>query len=116
MVMARHFGSAFLGHSTSVDQLASLKKGLGKLELKKILQIYTDEPNVNWKLVELLEEELEDNKKSLVNTGSCGLLVVNHAFQVGHQTTGWNVNSFLKQTIFNFLATEKFPLKFCTVR
>ena len=43
MVMARYFGSAFWGHSTAFDLFASWKKGLGKLELKEILQISMDE-------------------------------------------------------------------------
>ena len=129
MVMARYSGSAFFGHSTAVDLLASLKKGLGKLELKKILQISMDGPNGNWKLVELLEEELEDNEESLISIGSCGLHVVNRAFQGGHQTTSWNVNSLLKAmyTLFKdsparradhiqFSGDEKFALKFCAVR
>ena len=47
MVMARYFGSAFLGYSTAVDLLSGLKKGLGKLKLKKISQIYMDGPNAN---------------------------------------------------------------------
>ena len=83
----------------------------------------------NWKLVELLEEELEDNEEPLISTGPCGLHVVNRAFQVGHQTTGWNVNSFLKPmfTLFKdsparradyiqFSEDEKFVLKFSAVK
>ena len=42
MLMASYFGSVLLRHSTAVDLLASLKKALGKLELKKILQISMD--------------------------------------------------------------------------
>ena len=106
-----------------------MKKGLGKLEQKEISQISMDGQNVNWKLAELLEDELEDNEESLISTGSCGLHVVNRAFQVGHQTTGWNVNSLLKAvyTLFKdsparralyikFSGDEKFALKFCAVR
>ena len=74
------------------------------------------------KLVKLLEEEFEDNEESLISSGSCG-------FQVGHQTTGWNVNSLLKAMYalfkdsparradyIQFSGDEKFALKFCAVR
>ena len=57
------------------------------------------------------------------------LQITNHALQVGHQATGWNVNSLLKamDTLFKdspvqtadyiqLSGNTQFALKFCAVR
>lgn len=48
-VTSRYFGSAFWGHATASDLLNSFLLVIKDIELKKILQISMDGPNVNFK-------------------------------------------------------------------
>ncbi|GBN27398.1 hypothetical protein AVEN_58359-1 [Araneus ventricosus] len=61
----KYFTSAFMGHSRSDDILSSFLKSVHKVDLSKLLHESMDEPNVNWKSYERLQDEM---KKNLVGT------------------------------------------------
>ena len=56
-----------------------------------------DGPSVNWKFLELYNNELREiYQKTLLNTGSCGLHVLHGSFQTGCSVAEWNINSILR--------------------
>lgn len=130
-VQTRYLTSVFLSRATASDLLKGLTSSLAGLELKKILQISMDGPNVNFKLLKLLKSELRpglDDPKFL-DIGSCGIHTLHCAFKAGIKGTGWSLIEFLR-ALFNLwknvparrgMYTEitgstLFPHKFCTIR
>jgi len=131
IVSTRYFGSAFMGHATSDDLLASFRSALAAVPLSSLLQVSMDGPTVNWKFLDLLEKCMEEEHilTKLINMGSCGLHVVHGAFQSGHKASGWSVNAYLRAMFGTFkdsparradfcaiTGKKTFPLKFCQVR
>ena len=57
-VPVRYLNSAFMGHPTSEDILESFKFALNPIDIRKIIQISMDGPGVNWKFLELYNNEL----------------------------------------------------------
>lgn len=131
-VKTRYLTSVFLGHSDAVSLLIALKSSVPSSDIKKILQLSMDGPNVNHKLHSLLQNDLKENtgsSKSLLDIGSCGLHIVHGAFKIGHKSTSWDLNKFL-YAVFNLFKdsparradfvrltnTNVFPLKFCSIR
>lgn len=111
--------------STANDILHHFKEGLKPLDLKKLLQVSMDGPNVNWKFFKLLCEE----DVTLIDIGSCGLHILHGALQTGHNNVKWMVNDALKSFYWIFKDSparrssyrkltnqEVFPLKFCSIR
>lgn len=130
-VSTRYFGSAFMGHCTSDDLLASFKTVLAAVPLSSLLQVSMDGPTVNWKFMDLLAKDMEQEHclPKMLNMGSCALHVVHGAFQTGHKASGWEVNAYLRAMFGAFkdsparradfraiTGNSKFPLKFCQVR
>lgn len=74
-VCTRYLNSVFLGRTTALDILNSFKEGLQPLDLKKILQVSMDGPNVNHKFFRELKKDLniEPDDKIILDLGSCGL-------------------------------------------
>ena len=104
-VVTQYLDSQFLGHTTAVDLLNSLKTSLSKLNNKKILQISMDGPRVNWKLFSMLcEERWKDDADlpKLLNVGSCGLHVVHAAFCAGCQATHLKIDGLLRALWYLF--------------
>lgn len=129
-VTTRYLTSVFLGHSDAKSLVDSLKTSIPSSEMKKVLQLSMDGPNVNHKLHSMLQNDLkESSSKSLLDIGSCGLHIVHGAFKTGLKSTSWNLNKFLYD-IFNLFKNSparradfkhltgsyNFPLKFCSVR
>ena len=55
-----------------------------------------DGPNVNWKVFEDLQSEIQlENGKNLLNVGSCGLHVIHGAFRSAMSETGWDIETLL---------------------
>lgn len=131
-VCTEYFNSVFLGRATAQDLLDSFITGIHPLDIKKILQISMDGPNVNLSFLKKFQDKIkEDNPdgKNLVNIGVCGLHVVNGAIKTGLQDVNWDVNYFLRDAyyIFNDSPARRaeytaltggiqFPLKHCTTR
>ena len=129
-VTVRHLNSAFMGDASSEDILESFKSALNPIAIEKIIQISMDGPNVNWKFLELYNNELrEGHQKTLLNLGSCGLHVLHGSLQTGHSAAKWNVNSILRSMFNSFKQSQagradfsainpelKLPKKFCQTR
>ncbi|KAJ8399437.1 hypothetical protein AAFF_G00411490 [Aldrovandia affinis] len=88
-----------------------------------------DGPNVNWKFLDLLQEEHAQlyGGKQLVTVGSCGLHTLHNAFKCGF--VAWGLDRLLKamHTLFNNVPARRedymqvtkssvFPLSFCAHR
>lgn len=132
--VATHFySSAFLGHSTSQDLIQAFKTELKDLNLKKLLQISMDGPNVNIKFFKDLQIDLsqshDENDPVVLFMGTCGLHVINNAFKTSFYAAKWNVAIFLR-ALYNlfkdsparrsdflyYSGSSLMPVKFCPVR
>ena len=87
-----------MGHGDAVGCLEKLKEVMGDLDYEqKLLQVSMDGPNVNWKLLRLLEEERNSSPApKLLNLGSCGLHVLLGAYGHGQKQSEWELDLFLK--------------------
>ncbi|XP_054874235.1 uncharacterized protein LOC118471282 [Amphiprion ocellaris] len=56
-VQSRYSGSQLMGHGTAEDLLRHFKEGAKDLDRHKVLSISMDGPNINWKFLELLQQE-----------------------------------------------------------
>ncbi|KAH6933564.1 hypothetical protein HPB50_016336 [Hyalomma asiaticum] len=127
-VRTRYLTSCFLGHTCAEDLASSFRKAVQEIKGAKILQVSMDGPNVNFKFLRSLKEELRESDDILF-IGSCGLHVINGAYKAGHVASGWDLVSFLRSAYNLFKCVparradfasltgcSKFPMKFCAVR
>jgi len=126
-VVTRYWGSEFMGHASAETVAEHLQSSISALPKAQIQQLAMDGPSVNWKLFELICNDLKDQANiNLLNVGSCGLHQVHGAFQAGAQSCGWEVSKFLSSLYWLFKDTparredfktvtgcEQFPKKFC---
>lgn len=130
-VKTRYLNSAFLGRSRCEDLLVAFQDSTSPLNLKKLLQISMDGPNVNKKFFKELSASIREgpDDPEILNIGSCGLHAVSLAFKTGVKATEWNIMEFLRSLYFMFKdsparralysfysESETFPLKFCSIR
>ncbi|XP_070398050.1 uncharacterized protein [Nothobranchius furzeri] len=128
-VQSRYLGSQFMGHGTAKDLLHHFKECSQQLDLKKLLSVSMDGPNVNWKFLELLQEELREQYegRQLIVVGSCGLHTLHNACKGGFSV--WQLEKVLKamhvlfhnvparrEDFITLTASAKFPLAFCSHR
>ncbi|XP_041668456.1 uncharacterized protein LOC121526132 isoform X4 [Cheilinus undulatus] len=120
-----YLGSQFMGNATAQDLLHHFKECVDKLDLRNMVSISMDGPNVNWKFFELLQQEhAEQYGVQLVVVGSCGLHSLHNAFKCGFSM--WQLEKVLRAMHFlfhdtparrdDFIALTKssvFPLPFC---
>ena len=71
-----------------------------------------DGPNVNWKLLELLQEHRIENDPlapDSLSIGSCGLHILHSAFNTGQNSTCWQLAKVIKNcySIFNKSSTRR---------
>ena len=80
----------FLSHTRLRDLFEHSISALDSLDLKKLLQVSLDGPNVNWAYFsELCNYQIENDMSKLLSTRSCGLLAIHGAFKTGEQSTDW---------------------------
>ena len=132
-VQSEYFNSVFfLDRATAQDLLDNFIKGIHLLQLKKVLQVFMDGPNVNLSFLKKLGERIKEddpNGKLLINGGVCGLHVINGAVKTGLQAVKWDVDSYLRDVYYIFhdsparcaqfislTGKTLFPLKHCTTR
>ena len=128
MVKTRYLTSAFLGHTRAEDLKAKFEEPVSDLNVKKLAQVSMDGPHVNWKLLDMLEQDRssQDQYPDFLNVVSCSLHVVHGAFYSGMLKTSWGIDSVLKalhnlfsespakrEDFFKLTGTETFPLPFC---
>jgi len=132
-VSSCYYSSVFLGHTTGVDIIGAIKTSLNSLNLKKILQLSMDGPNVNIKMLRDFKEELKDDNDVtdpvILYLGTWCIHTMHNAFKNGIKASKWNIIEFLR-SIYNFFkdvparradytyytGSSKFPKKFCAVR
>ncbi|KAJ8366422.1 hypothetical protein AAFF_G00355760 [Aldrovandia affinis] len=85
-----------MGHATALDLLANVKECVNQLHLRSLVSVSMDGPNVNWKFLDLLQEEHAQlyGGKQLVTVGSCGLHTLHNAFKCGF--VAWGLDRLLK--------------------
>ena len=129
-VTTRYYGSQFMGHATATDMVCHFKEATAQLNMRNVLQLSMDGPNVNWKFHDLMNEDMQtDFSKSLINIGSCGLHFVNGTFKDGCVASEWKLKDlfFSLTRIFKDTPARRedyekvtgssvFPLKFCSHR
>ena len=130
LVKTHYLNSQFMGHCTSEEMVTHFKNGIDGVDLKSVLQLSMDGPNVNWRFYDVMQEDVKSRYQvGLLNIGSCGLHIVNGAFKTGAAASGWEIDSLLSGLYWLFkesparredyrIATgsETFPLKFCRHR
>lgn len=95
-VKTKYIGSEFLGHSTAADIVDKMCNALSEMGIHNLIQLSMDGPNVNWKVFEMLQKEMQKQvDKSLLNIGSCGLHIIHNAFKAGSNATGWDIEHTL---------------------
>ncbi len=126
-VVTRYLSSAFLGHTTATDLKVNFEVLTKDLDSKRMLQISMDGPSVNWKMLDMINEERKSAEQpGLLNVGSCSLHVVHGAFRNGATKTNWGVDSVLKalfrlfdespakrEDYISITGSQVFPLPFC---
>ena len=85
MVKTRYLTSAFLGHTRAEDLKAKFEEAVSDLNVKKLAQVSMDGPHVNWKLLDMLEQDQssQDQYPDFLNVGSFSLHVVHGTFHSG---------------------------------
>ncbi|KAK0152285.1 hypothetical protein N1851_006335 [Merluccius polli] len=125
-VKSSYFGSRFLGHARAVDLLESIKECAAKLNFRHLLSVSMDGPNVNLKLMKLLQKEQAElhSDAQLISVGSCGLHILHNAMKAGF--TAWQVDKLLRAMHYLFhnvparredftsvTSSSTFPRPFC---
>ncbi|XP_058260502.1 uncharacterized protein LOC131362505 [Hemibagrus wyckioides] len=102
-VKTKYIGSEFMGHSSAQDIADIMNNLVTEIGIKNLVQISMDGPNVNWKVFEILQKQVQnDAGKSLINIGSCGLHILHTAFRDGCKSTGWEVEHGLSSLYWLF--------------
>ena len=134
-VATRYLTSTFLEHATAQHLMNAFTLALTErgLNLKKMLQVSMDGPNVNLKLFrdlkDYLKNESDPEDPELFDIGTCSLHIVHGSYKTAHNACGWQVHVFLRSLYYlfkdfpsrrgDYVATTKssiFPLRFCAIR
>ena len=129
-VKTRYLDSQFLGHGTSTDLKRNFDDAVKELDPNKLIQVGMDGPNVNLKLLQMIQDERSANEQhQLIDIGSCGLHTIHNAFKNGAENTDWALKKTLKGSyqIFHnsparredfqtITSVNDFPQSFCATR
>ena len=87
----------FLKQVAAVNLNDELHASFYDLQELKMLQLYMDGPNTNWKVLELLNKfRCKKKWNGLLNLESCGLPVINGVFQTGVKVMKWKIKKLSK--------------------
>lgn len=130
-VSTRYLTSAFLTGAKAVDLLNNFKSALEGVNMKNMVQVSMDGPNVNFAFLRELKSDLKESgqESEIIDFGSCGIHTVHNAFKSALMSTGWDLPRFLR-AMYNLFKdvparrglyirltkSEIFPLKFCSIR
>ncbi|CAF4107155.1 unnamed protein product [Rotaria sordida] len=92
-VVTRYYKSIFLGHApaqTIRDDIIDSFRTDG-IDIKHLLMVGRDNPNVNKAIEKLLDTELKQVGGELLKLGSCNIHVIHNAFKSGTTTSCWHV-------------------------
>ena len=122
----------FMGKSAAIDVLEHFNSCVESIEKHKILQVFSDGPNVNLSFLKLLDEHRRDaDLNPLINIDTCGLHTVHNSFKHGEKESDWNIKKLLNSIFkifdespsrqadyerINSASKSDFPLCFCSHR
>ena len=122
----------FMGKLSAKDVFENFDSSIQTIDKTKLLQFFSDGPNVKLAFLELLKESRrEDELNELLDIGTWGFHVVHNAFQHGKKASNWNVKKHLsamgkifpespsRRADFEKLISSTksdFPLPFCSTR
>ena len=70
---------------------------MSELEKNKLLQLAMNGPNVNWNVLDLLDDKLvSDNFSKTLDIGSCAQHTIHGSLKNGFQKSTWNMDKLLK--------------------
>ena len=129
-VKTRYLDSQFLGHGTSIHLKMNFDETVTDLNPNKLIQIGMDGPNVNLKLLKMIQTERSENEQhQLIDIGSCGLHTIHNSFKTGAQSTDWELKKTLKgsyqvfhdtparrEDFVTVTNTDRYPLSFGDTR
>ena len=126
----KYFDPQFLRRPTVQNLFGSLYESMSELKKTKSFQLAVDGPNVNWNVLDLLDDELvSDNFSKTLNITNCAQHTVHGSLKNGFQKSTWNMDKLLK-SIFSILHDssvksdvylqegdiDKFPLRLVSLR
>ena len=98
----------------------------------KILQVFSDQPNVSLSFLKILEEHRRDAELNpLIGIDTCRLHTVHNLFKYGEKESNWNVKKLLNSILklfdenpwccadyerITYESKSDFPLRFCSHR
>jgi hypothetical protein len=103
-VVVHHLETFYMGHATAENIKGKVLLALSNadLPLSNIIMVGSDGPNVNKKVLRLINEEVKSVRgKGLVNIGTCNIHVIHNAFQRGLEELGTD-SSDLVVFMYNF--------------
>ena len=93
----KYYDSQFLTRPNAENLYSGLETSMKGLDKVKLLQLAMDGPNVNWNVLNILDDKLEsENSPQNLNIGSCALHAVHGAFRDGFQKSSWKTGNLLK--------------------
>ena len=96
-VSIRFYDSHFLKRANAKNLFQYLQSSLKDVTSKNLLQFSMDGPNTNWKALELLDDDREENDyPTTLNIASRGLYVIHGAFKTGVESTDSALNKILR--------------------
>lgn len=133
-VSTRYLTSSFLERSRAVDLLEKIINCISEsnLSLQNLVQLSTDGPNVNLKVIADLNSHLKNTfntDREILDIGTCSLHIVNGAYKTAHAKVDWKLNQFMRalyrlfknypsrRAVYRQITNSSvFPQKFCAVR
>ena len=95
--VTQYYVSEFQMHGDHMTLSENILKGIGDLPEEKLTQTAMDDPNVNWKVLEVIQIKREEDKyPPLEDIGSCGLHVVSGALHSAVLAADWPVGKVLR--------------------
>ena len=130
MAETRYFDSQFMLRPNADTLLAKLEDSVAMLDKSKFLQLSMDGPNVNWNVLDLLDNKLlSDGFSTTVSIGSCAQHTVHGSLKTGFNSLEFEVRKILKAMFWLFNdsparrsvyltegISDDFPLRFCETR
>ena len=85
-----------MGKASADDVFSKFNDCLSSLDRSKILQVSSDEPNVNLAFLNLVHENRKDDLLDpLIDIGTCSLHTLHRSFQTGEKTTDSNIKKLI---------------------
>lgn len=105
-VSVRHLQSFFIGHAKAEDLHQHLLQALkdANLDLRQVLMLGSDGPNVNKKVWRLFDSEVRTvrSDRGLADIGTCNIHIVHNAFLKGLDHHGSKVSDFAIRIFYFF--------------